>query len=658
MEKEVNCVNCKAIIEYVRAHNNGECSRLIAGIHPEIDSLKNPIAYLTDTKNWVSTSVIIKLFERVRSLFQNDHIAYEIARFVVENPSLEKRHLQFVKSFWSYKSALNNLQKINDLWNRNKKAELLEIKRNHAVVRLHWAPDVNTSKDLCIFNQGHYTFLPMIWGGKPLSLKEKCCYFDGAPYCEYHLKYPFLNRFHEVFSRFFTRKNTLMEIIEEMEEEKKIVEEQYEKVHRLNLELNRKMKQLLAAQDTAKAILSVLELEPLLTDILNILSDVCRMRRAIIMLVNDREGCLEYMHAIGFDGDVPDIIKNYKVDLNRVSNILVRVTNTGRSEYIPRVEESSLKRDNILLTHGKPSSVYVVPLITRSKVIGIIATDAVDDKGVPEETRETMEIFAPQIAIAIENARYYQRLEKQMADLEKSYALLGRAEKFSFLGNLAARLANEIKDPLATISRFIRMLPHKFDDEEFRDHFYNIALEETKRVNDLISELLSMVRTKKSQFEFDDLHNLIDRMILLISPQSNAKHIKVYRKFDPDIEQVWMDAEKMKQVILNILSNAVEFTPENGKIECITTHITENEGMDRVQIEIRDTGTGIAESYIDKIFDPYFTTKHASTLQNGTGLGLFIAHQNVLDHKGEIEVKSNAKEGTTCIITLPLNYGK
>ena len=654
MEKEENCIHCKAIIEYVKANNNGDFSALMGDLDPEIDSLDDPVSFLTDTGNWVSTSVVIKLMKRVRSIFRDDRVVYDIAKYIVENPTLGHTHIQFVKSFWSYKKALMNLQRINDQWNRSKRVELLKIKRDHAIVRLHWNPEMNTSKDLCLLNQGHYIYLPMIWGGKPLALREECCYFEGAPYCEYRLKYPFLNRFHEIFSRIFTPKTVLMETVEHMEADKKILEEQYEEVNRLNIELKTRMKQLLAVQDTAKAILSILDLEQLLTVILNTVSEICKMNRAIIMLVNEKEKCLEYIHGSGFSGEVLDKIKNYRVDLNRVSNILVRVTNTGLPEYIPDVKESSLRKDNVMLAYGKPTSVYVVPLITRSKVIGVIATDAVDEKGIPKETRETLEIFASQIAISIENARYYKRLEEQMIDIERSYTLLSRAEKFSFLGNLAARLANEIKDPITTIRSYIRMLQDRFDDEEFRDHFYNVALEETKRVNDLILELLSMVRTKESTFEYSDLHGLIDKMILLISPQSNAKNIKINRKFDSHIPHVWMDSEKMKQVILNILSNAVEFTSENGKIEILTKHISKQKTKS-VRVEIKDNGMGIPEAFVNKIFDPYYTTKYELNMNNGTGLGLFIAHQNMQEHQGSIEVKSLVNEGTTFVLDMPLD---
>jgi len=306
-----------------------------------------------------------------------------------------------------------------------------------------------------------------------------------------------------------------------------------------------------------------------------------------------------------------------------------------------------------MLTFGKPLSVYVFPLITRSKIIGVIATDAVAADGVPKETRETLEIFAPQIAIAIQNARLYSQLQEQMQELQRSHALLNRTEKFSFLGNLAARLAHEIKNPMTAIGTFIQMLPQKFDDLEFREDFHKIAMEETQRVNNLINELLDLVKTKESHFEFNNLHNLIEKMVLLISPQSNAKKVKVILRFDSSIDRVWMDTEKMKQTILNLLSNAVEFTPEGGTIELVTQNHIEK-GMPTIRIQIKDNGFGIPPDMIDKIFDPYFTTKHKSSMHNGTGLGLFIAHQNMQDHNGTIDVNSKINEGTMFTLTLPV----
>jgi len=658
MEKEVNCLNSKVILGYVKEHNNGDYYSLLKNLDPEIDALSDPERFLTDPNNWISCTVASKLYERARMIFKDELTAFKIAKYAVEKTKLGYAQRIIAKGFWSYKTGLKHVQKLNDKWNRNKRVELVEIKRNGAILKLHWNSQMDVSKDLCLMNQGTYTFLPLIWGGRPLDLKEKCCYFNDAPYCEYHLKWPLRNRLYEILSRFYTSKSLLIDTIAEMEEDKKLIEEKYEEVNRLNLELNYKIKQLLAIHETGKAILSVLNLEQLLTVIMKILSNVCQIHRAIIMLVNENEAVLEYIHGTGFDGNVPEAVKNYKVPLNRLSNILVRVTNTGQSEYVPEVNNSILRKENIMLTLSKPTSAYVVPLITRSKVIGVIATDAVDGKGVPKETRETLEVFAPQIAIAIENARLYSRLQEQMAELKKSQALLSRSQKFSFLGNLAARLAHEIKNPMTAIGTFIQMIPQKYHDEEFRENFHNIAMEETSRINNLITELLDLVKKRESNFELNNLHDLIDKMILLVSPQSNAKKIEVSRRFDPNIGQVWMDSEKIKEVVLNLLSNAVEFTPEGGKIEFVTTHCIEKGKPATICIEIKDNGPGIPQSMIDNVFDPYFTTKHRSSMHNGTGLGLFIAYQNMQDHNGNIELKSKVHEGSVFTLTLPVDNSK
>jgi signal transduction histidine kinase len=654
MEKETSCINSRAIIEYVKEHNNGDASPILKSLDPEIDILPDPQAFLTDPNNWISCSVISKLYERARILFHDDMTAYKIAKHAVEKTSLGYAQRILVRALWSYKTLLKHAQKINDKWNRSKRVELVEIKRNEAIVRLHWHPEMTVTKDICFYNQGAYIFMPLVWGGKPLILDETCCYFEGAGYCEYHLKWSSRNRFHEVLSRFVTPRSVLRETIKEMEADKKVIEQKYEEVRGLNRELNQRIKQLTAMQETGKAILSVLDLDEVLSVIMSLLGSICQINRAIIMLVNDEKGCLEYRHGMGFDKETLEVIKNYEVPLNRVNNMLARVVNTGRSEYIPEVKSSVLRKENLLLARGKPTSAFVVPLITRSKVIGVIATDAVGGKDVPKETRETLEIFAPQIAVAIENARLYSSLQERIAELQNSKALLGRAEKLSFLGNLAARLAHEIKNPLTAIGTFIQLLPQKWDDQEFRRDFYKVAMEETTRMNNLITELLDLVKPKESHFAYGNLHELIDRMILLVSPQSKAKKIKIVRRFDEGLGEVWMDSEKIKQVVLNLLSNAVDFTPYSGTIEIATSKNSNGAKQDGVRIEVNDNGAGIPPSIMDKVFEPYFTTKHKSSMHSGTGLGLFIVHQHVQDHGGTIEVKSKLNEGTSFVITLPV----
>lgn len=653
MKKETSCINTKVIFGYVKAHNRGDCSALLGDLAPEIDALPDPEGFFMDPNNWISCAVISKLYERAKSILDDEEAPHKIARHALESASLGYVQKILIKAFWSIKKVLTHIQKINDKFNRNKRVELVEIKGNEATVRLHWYPHIDSSRDICLYNQGIYTFMPIIWGGKPIILREKCCYFEGAPYCEYYLRWTLKNRFHAFFSRFFTSKSVFTETIEEMEEDKKVIEEKYEEVNRLNVELNQKISQLLAVQETGKAILSELELDKLLTVIMKHLSSVCRINRALILLVNEEEGCLEYLHGMGFEGGIPEEIRHYRVSLGHSDNILARVAKTGRSEYVPDVGTSDLRKQNVILTYGNPSSVYVAPLTTRSAVIGILATDAADGGGVPEETRKTLEIFAPLIAIAIENAKLYSRLKEQMTELKKSHVLLSRVEKFSFLGNLAARLAHEIKNPMTAIGTFIQLLPRKYDDEEFRNEFYKIAMEETTRVNNLINELLDLVKERETNPEFGDLHQLIEKMVFLVSPQSRAKKIEVIRQFDSDIGKVWMDSEKMKQVLLNLLANAIEFTPKGGRIEISTRRCTDKDRQKFIQLEVEDNGIGIPQSAVNEVFDPYFTTKHKSQMHGGTGLGLFIASQNIQDHGGTIEVKSKVNEGTKFILTLP-----
>jgi len=281
-----------------------------------------------------------------------------------------------------------------------------------------------------------------------------------------------------------------------------------------------------------------------------------------------------------------------------------------------------------------------------------MAVDAVSDQGVPQATRETIELFAPQIAVAIDNAMLYRQLHRQMEELQRSRALLSRAEKLSYLGHLAARLAHEIKNPLTAITTFLQVLPQRVDAPEFRNEFHKVALEEARRVNRLVTEMLDLVKPHQMVFNWADLNDLIRRMVLLVSPQCHAKKIHIHSQLDPAVGQVKLDAEKFKEVLLNILGNAVDFTPDGGTIGCLTRKV-QGDGVDHVRIEVCDSGPGIPPAAIERVFDPFFTTKHKSSAHNGTGLGLFIAHKIMQAHGGTIEAKSTGAQGAVFVLTLP-----
>jgi hypothetical protein len=225
MEKETSCINSRAILDYVKEHNNGDCSALLENLDPEIDAISDSEGFLRDPNNWISSDVVTNLYKRASAIFRDEMLAYKIGKYAVENTSLGYGQRIIVKALWSSKKALKNIQKLNDKWNRTRKVELVKMEKNEAVVRQIWFQHMAVTKDICLYTQGVYTFMPLIWGGEPLTLEEKCCYFEGAPYCEYHLKWPARNRLHEILSRFTTSKSVLTETIQEMEEDKKVIEQ-------------------------------------------------------------------------------------------------------------------------------------------------------------------------------------------------------------------------------------------------------------------------------------------------------------------------------------------------------------------------------------------------------------------------------------------------
>ena len=194
------------------------------------------------------------------------------------------------------------------------------------------------------------------------------------------------------------------------------------------------------------------------------------------------------------------------------------------------------------------------------------------------------------------------------------------------------------------------MLPDRLDDEEFRDHFLQIVSGEVDRISILINELLEFARPSGPKVEQENINAILDSTLFLVSSGTKKKHIQILRDFSSSLPSVPIDREQIKQVLLNILINAVEATEENGKIHVRTRLHRKANGSPHVQIEITDTGCGIPSEHLESIFHPFFTTK-----RKGSGLGLSISNQIVQEHKGSIDVESQVNKGSSFYINLPLH---
>ncbi len=254
---------------------------------------------------------------------------------------------------------------------------------------------------------------------------------------------------------------------------------------------------------------------------------------------------------------------------------------------------------------------------------------------------EIIKIILDNAALAIENIAFF---EEQKESLKKMY----RADKLAVIGQLAAGAAHEIRNPLTSIRSIIQYVEPEIKNPEKRKMISN-AIAEVDRINEIIKGLLSFSRLSDANMEPFDLKELLHQTISLISSTAFARNINTAISFQPRQSIITADAGQLKQVFLNVVLNAVEAICEEGSIDISVKGSGEDGGTEFFIISIKDTGSGITQENIDKVFDPFYTTK-----AEGTGLGLSISYGIVHKHQGELEIRSLPGTGTEVIIKLPV----
>jgi PAS domain S-box-containing protein len=412
MEKHHSCLNTRAIIEYFQETMPGEVHRLFEGLGPEIEELPNPQEFLTEINNWVSSDVVSTMFENAKKLTKNNNVAFKIGF-----ESAARKKLGYVQRIIMFahknpRSTLKRAQAINDKFNKNKVIELVEAKRDSAVIRLHWFKDIPTNIDYCLFNKGIYSGIPTIWNLPPAILDETKCFFKGDEYCEYHFKWQRRFSLRETLLKFLVPWRALTYTIEELERDKELLKKKFDEIHRLNMQLKEKIDQLICLQETSTAALSVLNLEKLLQVTLRLLTNSAKLDRAGILLLDEQTEVLELCYAVGIDSALLEKVKNYQIPMAKVDNVIARVAMTGIPVVIQDVTKSKLNMNNPLIQQFKPKAFILAPLTVRGKVIGVLMADRVSqDATITLGDREFIVSFANQIAIALENAVLYRKVE-------------------------------------------------------------------------------------------------------------------------------------------------------------------------------------------------------------------------------------------------------
>ncbi|MCK5767597.1 MAG: PAS domain S-box protein [Candidatus Atribacteria bacterium] len=245
-----------------------------------------------------------------------------------------------------------------------------------------------------------------------------------------------------------------------------------------------------------------------------------------------------------------------------------------------------------------------------------------------------------------------ENLEKKIIErskkLRETQDQLIQSEKLSVIGQLAAGIAHEIRNPLTTMSLAIQYLEKKCYDDFQKDKL-GLVQKNINRINEIIQGLLTFSRPYNLSFTHENVNMIIEKLepILESLCSSDIKNIKIIKKYDLKLTKIWVDSHHLEQVFLNLALNAIKAMRHSGELYISTNYDPKQK---EIKIKFKDTGCGIPKDNIKKLFDPFFTT-----YKKGTGLGLPICQMIINEHEGNISAESRLGEGTTFTILLPLD---
>ena len=293
------------------------------------------------------------------------------------------------------------------------------------------------------------------------------------------------------------------------------------------------------------------------------------------------------------------------------------------------------------------SSLMVVPVSRKFERELLIAARRLEEQAFRGPDLEFLQMLGRQAGIAMEKSRLYEGLRSSIAELEASRAAMNRAEKIAAAGRMTASIAHELNNPLQSISNCLHLAGRPELPQSERTHYLELAQNELDRLIVTVRRTLDLYRPIARDRRLVNINELISRVVRLMEPQLNARRIEVICQFSVDLAWVSLVGDQVQQVLINLILNSMDAMPDGGEI-CIKTSPVVNDQIPGVEILVQDTGPGVLKEDIERIFEPFFSTK-----EHGTGLGLSVSYSIVAAHGGSLNYIYGEREGACFRIVFP-----
>ncbi len=419
---------------------------------------------------------------------------------------------------------------------------------------------------------------------------------------------------------------------------------------RLYAEQRARAEEMTLLNEVSRSFAGALEIKPLLAAAGQALGKLVNATNWFIMLRERKgtgQGSVEVLRSAACKPEHEEFMRGVELRLDQPSLSAEAV----RKRRAVQAQEPELSQvaSRQLVERFRERSVLVVPLIARDEVLGVVALDDTHRARVfTEAEMGRTTAVCQQIALALLSARLYQDLRESYAELARTQAELIERERLAALGEMAASVAHEVRNPLGVMFNSIGGLRRLLQPSGDVRLLLDIVGEEADRLNRMVGDLLDYSRPLRPALQPVPLHAVLDEAIVSARQPGEENPVEVRLHLEPGLPPVSADARLLRQALVNLFTNSFHAMPHGGALTVSAAQVLSDDGP-QVRISIHDTGFGIPPDARGKIFQPFFTTK-----PTGTGLGLAVVKRIVDGHGGRIQL-AECERGTEFHLILPLS---